>query len=300
MPDEYSRSYLRLRPDITSVKTAEGVVVYSKSRGILINGPDTNAIVDTIFPLLDGTRTLSEVFKIVPEIEPAHLSHILEELRDHDILEERRQRSSAIPSEDEFRLPLEKAWVDISGDELYATLCAEAIKNAGIGRVTVEQLAEDNVPDMALGVFHGGDKTILRSFAESANRMQIPSINCAIHEDEVIVGPLTIPGRSACWNCSDLRIEANVTWNDPHSHAAGRTREPDTMLDSMIGELIARQVCEAVCWGYAQSRLVDHVIILNRLSLSTSRHRILGVPGCKVCDGPIAFKRSELNEEYHV
>ena len=284
--------FLRLPPDIVCVTTSQRVALYSKSGAMLLDGPDARVVVETVFPLLDGTRTANELFEAIPEIEPADLTYILQELQDHGLLEDCLQSDSVIPSEEESRLRLQKARVVISGVEPWTTLSAEAIRAEGVGHVTVG-FKEDSASDIAVGAFDGSDKASLRDFAEFTNKMQIPSLTCAIYENEVIIGPFAVPGRTACWNCGYLRLTANAAWNDSRSNTGDNTGKKD----ALIGSLIARQVCDAVSRADSGSRLINYILVFDKRSSGTSLHRVLAVPGCEVCGGPTASQSLDSSEE---
>lgn len=280
-----SSLYLCLCPDIVCITRSKQVVVYSKSGAVLLDGPDAYVVVETVFPLLDGTRTLNEVFKSVPEIAPADLKNVLQALKDHGLLEGRPQLDSVIPSEEDLRLQLQKAKVAILGAEPLTALCVEALWAAGVRHVNVG-FKEGLDFDLAVGVFDGREKLLLRDFAESTHKMNIPSMTCAIHENEIIIGPFVVPGRTSCWNCCDLRLKANSVWNDSHPS----TGDGAAKIDATIGSLTAKHVCEVITRGESGSRLLDKILVFNRLSLEISLHRIVRVPGCKVCGGPRASK----------
>jgi len=276
-----SNLYLRLPLDIVCINKAKQVAVYSKSGAVLFDGHDARVVVDTVFPLLNGTRTEKELFALVPEIMPSDIMYVLQALSDNGLLEYCAEPESLIPPEEEISLQLQKAKIAICGAEPLLNLCVEAIKNAGVRQVTFG-LNNNLELDLAVGVFYGREKPLLREFADVTNKMQIPSLACVIHEKEIFIGPFVAPGRTACWNCCDLRITANLTCDDPYSGSDDFAAKiaPD------IGTLISKQVSEVLSKGDRDSRLIDHVLIFDRLSSDYSLHRILRVPGCKVCGGP--------------
>ena len=288
-----SNLYLRLRPDVVSVPGAKYVAVYSKSGAVLLDGPDARVVIETVFPLLDGTRTIQDLFAALPEITPADLNQVLQALREHSLLEDHPSPCSLPPSSEEITLRLRKAKVAVLGDAPLTALCVETMRNAGVGSVTVG-FGEDLHLDLAVGIFDGREKQSLRDFAAYTHKIRMPSLTCTIYENEIIIGPFAIPGRTSCWNCSDLRLKAN----SEHSGQLPSAGDDEGRTDPAIAQLTAKQACEVISQGAGGSHLLNHILIFDRISQENSLHGIIGVPGCKVCGGPGAYGKTDSNGEH--
>src|SRR5262249_31781385 len=78
--------YLRLAPSLVCVNSDEGITVHSDAGAILLAGDDARFVVDTLFPLLDGTRTETDLLATLVDIAPDDLTGLLHDLREHDLL----------------------------------------------------------------------------------------------------------------------------------------------------------------------------------------------------------------------
>lgn len=115
------------------------------------------------------------------------------------------------------------------------TAAARAIRRAA----PETRLAEDAARDPDLAVLAGpADPEEVTSLL----RARIPHI--AVHADEAIgvVGPLVIPGRTACLRCADLaRAERDAAWPLILAQAGGPPRACDTVLAAGTAALAARE-----------------------------------------------------------
>ncbi len=145
------------------------------------------------------------------------------------------------------------------------------------------------------------DLALLDAVARATHARGIPSVYAHLDLLEAVVGPLVIPGETACWNCTRLRhLATSDTGARAHQlqHALLRAplrAPPDdparprrrTYLAPMAGQLAHLVALEAVKFlsGYVVSTLVGRVLTQDLVRLTTSWHTVVRMPWCPVCGG---------------
>jgi ribosomal protein S12 methylthiotransferase accessory factor len=260
-------------------------VVRSDAGAILLAGDDARFVVNTIFPLLDGTRTETDLLATLADIAPADLTGLLQALREHDLLLDGPGQDGTLDAAAQRLSRLAAATAVILGHTPWVTRAVDSIRAAGVGTVGHGPRPSEAC-DIAIGIFADGDASEVRDFARTMQQAAIPSLTCIIGASEALIGPFVVPDFTACGNCARLRLYANAGWSD-HVEAEGRDAEHLNATAGAIFDVhLARAVCDAICLGRDGSPLVNHVLVVERSSMRTSLHRILGVPGCGVCGGP--------------
>lgn len=118
-------------------------------------------------------------------------------------------------------------------------------------------------PDEALAstLKHAGF-TIQQTSDTSAYEVHSPTLYILADPEEIVIGPLAIPGRPGCGHCAQQRLRAAAIANQP----ADKTR-------------IAADCVQRLLRDIDSSRLIDHIRI------GDSLHRFLPLPQCPVCGG---------------
>src|SRR3954447_3433968 len=279
---ERTTGYPRLSADLLCVKSDGGIAVRSRAGGILLQGDDARFVVETLFPLLDGTRTYSEIITALPRVAPDDVKDLLRSLREHGLLLNGRQPGFARPVAAQRLALLESAKVLLVGQSHRTTPAVAAIHGAGVGTTKSEGLNFDGI-DLAVGIFDEHETRQAYDFASAVQQADLSSLTCIVGRVETTIGPLAIPHRTACWNCGRLRLQANTA----HNNATGQVNAAHS-----INEHLARAVCDALCLGHEGSPLINHLLVFDELSKQTSLHSLLPVPACSVCRGPAVGGRS--------
>ncbi len=283
--------YLRIPHGVVCVATSVGIAVYSPSAALLFEGPDARKVVESLFPLLDGTRTAADQCAAMPEIDATGLRGLLEDLRDNGLVIAAPSRASFALEEKERSVRLRNSHVAVVGEAQASASLANAIRAAGVGNVTVGEndvLEQDLVPDLVVGTFGSGATGEVFEFSQKMHRRGFRSLACVLHLEEVLIGPLTIPGDSPCWNCGATRMAANAGWSDRAMLRNGVVAE----IEVVITALLAREVCEVLEGSGRSARVIEHVLALDKATLQTSLHRVTGVPDCPICGGPPVSRAS--------
>jgi len=125
---------------------------------------------------------------------------------------------------------------------------ASLLATSGVGRVTRADTGDDapELPDRArpdLAVLVGRPPLELRA---SLMREQIPHLAVSADEAIGIVGPLVIPGRTACLRCIDLtRSDRDPAWPLILAQLSGRSPDP-LACDAPLAAAVAAQAAARV------------------------------------------------------
>jgi ribosomal protein S12 methylthiotransferase accessory factor len=283
--------YPRLPADLLCIKSEGGIAALASAGAILLQGEDARFVVETLFPLLDGTRTEPEIIAELPSLAPDDVRNLLQTLQDHGLLSCGPQSGLARPSAAQLLALLQAAKVLLVGARHRTASAAVAFRDAGIGTIKSELRDFDGI-DIAVGIFDERDTQQGHDFASILHGAGIRSLTCMIGRTETTIGPLAIPRRTACWNCGRLRLQANTKFNNAAEQCAD-TEGPFHGIDQHL----ARAVCDALCLGDGGSPLTNHVLVFDALSVRTSLHPVLPIPACRVCGGPTTVRRlSHKNE----
>jgi bacteriocin biosynthesis cyclodehydratase domain-containing protein len=108
----------------------------------------------------------------------------------------------------------------------------------------------------------------------------------ALDGDEALIGPLVVPGKTACLNCFDMQDEA--TRQFPYDYVAykdaldsGAAPRSSATTCAVAASFAARAVIalDSGGWGF----LAERVIRVNFDTLEVTTDRILQFPRCPVC-----------------
>ncbi len=166
-----------------------------------------------------------------------------------------------------------------------------------VGTLTVSEdrrLAQGDGPwDLAIGAVPGDDLLVLEALSRSAHAAQLVSLTGHLDGMDAIVGPAVIPGQTACWNCTRLRLLANSDHpSDAHAlhqallsaRPAARARTYLAPMAGLLGNLLALEAVRIIT-RFTPSRLVGRLVVQNLDSLETTSHAVVRMPWCDVCGG---------------
>jgi thiazole/oxazole-forming peptide maturase SagC family component len=102
------------------------------------------------------------------------------------------------------------------------------------------------------------------------------------------VGPMIVPGETACFEC--LRARQNSNMEDPDSQrtSEGSAFESQSVVGfhpamaSILGDIAALELTRFY-GGWMQSRLGGNLIEVNLIAMQMATRRVLRVPRCRVC-----------------
>lgn len=180
--------YLRLARGLVCVNSDEGIAIRSDAGVILLAGDDARFVVNTVFPLLDGTRTETDLLARLADIASADLTGLLQALREHDLLLEGPGQDGTLDAAAQRLSRLAAATVVILGHTPWVTRAVDSIRAAGVGTVRHGPRPAEGC-DIAIGIFPDGDASEVRDFARTMQQAAIPSLTCIIGASEALIGP---------------------------------------------------------------------------------------------------------------
>jgi ribosomal protein S12 methylthiotransferase accessory factor len=139
--------------------------------------------------------------------------------------------------------------------------------------------------DLAVGIRDDVNERALHAFTRSAFDAGVPALCVQLRQIDVLIGPLTLPGRPGCGNCALERLRAASATADPRSR---ESRTPH-QLAWAAGSAVVREARAIIGNGPEQSQLLDHVLAIDSETLGESLHKVIPLPECTTCGGAAAF-----------
>jgi bacteriocin biosynthesis cyclodehydratase domain-containing protein len=264
---------------------------------VVLEGAAVQALLPALLPLLDGTRTLDELGRRLGVAALPAIENALATLAEHDLLvagpdvpPARRQASHAAaaafaltPAEALARL--EAASVDVVGAAPAGADVARLLRLAGIGDVRHRSWRRAQ----------GGGLVVVAPAADELDRL--PRWNTRAHTGGTrwllvrpfdgrlgIVGPLVVPGESACHECVVRRRGANLGYGrDVFEVEAAPAAALATATIAAAVVAVAADV--AFRWTVGRDTTLPGILhVVEALpELTLGRHSVLRVPRCSVC-----------------
>jgi ribosomal protein S12 methylthiotransferase accessory factor len=150
---------------------------------------------------------------------------------------------------------------------------------------------DQSPPFLAVGLFAPDEPDASREFATWARRCGIPALHVEERESEVLIGPVALPGRAGCSHCAHQRMigaaAADSTSTSPPPAAEGDKA-------SRAGEALVREIRGILRYRPETSRLIDHLLVIDRATTSPSLHRVVPLSRCPACGGAAALPRGDV------
>jgi bacteriocin biosynthesis cyclodehydratase domain-containing protein len=294
------KPWLRLAAD-----EAQLVFEYADTSWVL-EGPGATALVPMLIPLLDGTRSVSQIISSVGEEFAPAVENALAALATHRLLAEgpplpadtpatlaetvsqlAATDSSATRAPSEILQSLAGAHIRVAGSSPAATSLVQLLRSAGLSRVVQQGGLTDDFQASDLLVAAPADRELgelftLNDVALSERQTWVPVL--PFDGRFASVGPLIVPGETCCYECYTARKAAALRYADTTGMAEMiPTLLPTGMIIYGILASIAANI--AVRWlGLGDSFLPGRLHayeVANGLELT--RHDVLRVPRCNAC-----------------
>jgi ribosomal protein S12 methylthiotransferase accessory factor len=163
--------------------------------------------------------------------------------------------------------------------------------------VTTASLSELELPadgeyDLVMGAFAPDALPSWLALARLCHSSGTTSISGFLQGHEAVIGPLVLPGRTACWNCFRLRQIANAASpKDERSvhdaliehRAPPRPRAYLATMPPLVGQLLALEVVKFLV--ARSSPLTGRVLFHDLIGTESALHSVVRVPWCEVCGG---------------
>jgi bacteriocin biosynthesis cyclodehydratase domain-containing protein len=294
---------IRLRPSTTITPTRAGVLLRSDLGTFRVTGAHQGAFLSLLRPLLDGTRDRAAVQAALDGYSPASVAAFLDQLTERGLIEEvpegarddgRRGQAELLgrwtgaPADATRRLAAAK--VVVAGSTPWGDAAVAALGAAGLG--AVERLGArglDAEASLLLAAVPAGDAAALEQIARVAHRAGVRSLWSHLDGDRALLGPLTVPGRTACRICAAaeaINRSPGLVPADPgtppgaRSGAAAEARAG--IRARVLGHLVALEVVKVVS-AYTRSALGGRVLALDLSTFETRLCTLVRLPWCRVC-----------------
>lgn len=180
------------------------------------------------------------------------------------------------------RLPTTSTTVQVTGTATLAGAVLHNLSRYGIraspvtpGAPAFGRLGPDSLVVLAGHLFPPQDVTH-RLMVQA-----VPHLPCGVIDGGVVIGPLVLPGDTACLECIDTQLLArDPDWRHIRAQSAGggTGSTPMTDLTASLTAGVLRTALGTGRWdGLRDRRILDPV------TLETTRQRVSAVPGCRDC-----------------
>jgi oxazoline/thiazoline synthase len=279
------------------VSAGNGAYLFSERGVIAMRG----ARIESLAPLLDGTRELGEVLRARPAgMTPEEVAAIVAQLVDEGLVSVRPVPG---PGVDERELAYwDACGIDVAGITSPAT--RPGVRLVAVGEDTDPGPVERALADAGLAAAPAtaGDADLgivlctyyldprLADVDADHRRTGRPWLLARPFGAQVWIGPVLRPGESGCWHCLTNRL-----WGHRHAEACaqqvlgheGPARRPTAALPSLSAAAAHLIVLEASKWlaGYRYHGQ-QCVWVLDTLDMQGTLHELRRRPQCPACGDP--------------
>ncbi|HWN23180.1 MAG TPA: TOMM precursor leader peptide-binding protein [Gaiellaceae bacterium] len=294
-----------LRPWYRTAADGERLLLEHGGTVVVLEGAALKRLVPALLPLLDGTRALEEIVAQLGAPARPAVEHALALLADRGLLTEgppldelpepfaasaeslaATRRDGASPQLAQQRLRDARVAV-AGGRRLVATLSRELLR-AGVGRVDHvdwEVTGLDGAYDVAVACAGPAELAELGEWDRHRNDDGVPWLALPPFDGRLApIGPLVVPGETACLACYRLRRAATSDCREElraleHTPSAARAA---TALESLVAGVAALALLRYLA-GLDPTLPGSFYALDAGVPLSLSRHRVLRVPRCPAC-----------------
>lgn len=200
---------------------------------VSFEGRAATRLLPALLPLLDGTRSLDEIVEIIGPAVRQAVEHALGLLQEHGVLTEpaleavtdsERRSAEFLAAADplgrttaELLATIRAARVAVAGAGSLAADVASSLRRSGVGGLERLALpagsAELSGFQLALAVPSGEELPGLSPWNEAALSTGVPWLQVLPFDGLFgAVGPLYVPGETACYECFRIRRASNVDY----------------------------------------------------------------------------------------
>jgi bacteriocin biosynthesis cyclodehydratase domain-containing protein len=268
---------------------------------VVLEGAAVGTLLPVLLPLLDGSRSLDDLAaRLGPAARPA-IELAVATLAEHGAVVEgpdaaREIRPAAHAAAAAWGLGprvaaerLRAATVDVVGSSPAGVEIARLLRLAGVGELRAGSWRCRGSADLAV-VSPAPDEfdRLPRWNRRALERGRRWLLLRPFDGLAATVGPLVVPGESACYQCLLLRLGANLGLGDDvcDIEAAPASTVADAPFEALSVALTAHL---ALRWAVGRDTALPGVlhVVEARPRLSVSEHAVLRVPRCRACS-PVA------------
>jgi bacteriocin biosynthesis cyclodehydratase domain-containing protein len=302
----------------------DGLVLRTHDRFYVIQEPLFSAVYDALGAELDGSRPVGEILDALPDgVLPTSGVALLKILRSWGLLFDEAHGQDEVPSgvqreiEDflgQYTLQPREAWARLAGsgvlvfgDHGAARAARASLLDLGIDATTVLGDGPDSLAQLRAELTGNSVQLLVAvdppdSAAVNSLCLEL-SVPCLYAENfgrEALLGPLVLPGESACFACLQARRAAHLALPAgvqlaPSAAADLATAGRTARSDALAAVLYAQLSLEAGRFvsGFAPAATIGGCFWLTASTPATERHAVLRVPSCPACS---QFRGAESRE----
>jgi bacteriocin biosynthesis cyclodehydratase domain-containing protein len=288
-----------LAPWWRAVEDRDRLLFEHAGRVVELNGRAVRAFLPALVPLLDGAHTEREIVEILGEAAQAPIVKALALLDDHGLLvdgpaTEGHAAASYVASVCSSTpavasAALASSRVGIFGSAPVGAEVSRLMRSAGAGSETLA--SANDCPrhlDLIVAAPAAEEVELLADLNERRLSDWTPWLALLPSDGRfAAIGPLYVPGQTACHACYLLRRGATSGYEQDFSLVAGRpVRAPMPAPASTIAAGLAALIC--LRWLGARDPTFPGALYALELqgTLGLTRHRVLRVPRCPSCGVP--------------
>jgi bacteriocin biosynthesis cyclodehydratase domain-containing protein len=152
------------------------------------------------------------------------------------------------------------------------------------------QAFEAGAQDLVVALSDELDHATFRNLNSRAVKQGIPVIYGCIDRHLLRIGPVVIPGETACFECHHHRLRSHVKFLEEFDgRTEGRRLRPIDLITPWLEARVGAVLLAMVVSGFAADNLTigksNEVLELDLLNITYERHHLLKLPRCPVC-GP--------------
>jgi len=286
-----------LAPWWRSVEDRDRLLFEHAGRVVELNGRAVRALLPTLIPLLDGTHAVQEIVEILGVAAEAPLAQALALLDDHGLLVEGPGRESAgacyvaavcASTPDAVSSALTSSRVAILGSAPAAAELSRLLESAGGVETTsapIDGPEKELDADLIVAAPAAEEAQHLSGLNEGRLRDATPWLVLLPTDGRfAAVGPLYVPGQTACHACYLLRRGATSGYEQDF---ALLERRPVQAAMPGAASAIAAGLAALISLRWLGARDPTLPGVLHALELegpfAVTRHRVLRVPRCPAC-----------------
>jgi bacteriocin biosynthesis cyclodehydratase domain-containing protein len=296
--------YPQLAPWVRVVWRDGRAILEHGGRAVVLEGRAVQRLVPALLPLLDGTRELERIVTAIGRAAAPAVESALALLAGHRMLVDGPPLSGALAPNEVAAARFEAALGALAPAEVHRRLGASTVAIAGtapaadelirlleacgIGAVRRVERADVEGVDLAVAAPAPEEAASLLDWNDARLRDGVPWLPMLPFDGRfAIVGPLIVPGESACFRCYQLRRAANSDLGDDHDAVEAVTTRAATPLPIAVAATgLAATI--AVGWLARHDRgLPGRLLAIEHVMLpGVATHFVLRVPRCPVCGDP--------------
>lgn len=234
------------------------------------------------------------------------------------------------------QLLLKKARLSVIGEGQLATALALEAARAGVGRILganirsshstsdanalvsfegagiesgnqqgLEARLESESPTMLALAVDRSEPAMIEAINKFSQSRGLSLLHCQSNGTCATVGPLVVPGQTACLTCYRLRVNSHIEFYEQHRvwdewvKLNGHHRARPGTLPALVNMTAAMATIEIVKHVTAvyEPEIYDKFVSINALTLEVISHQVLKLPRCPDCGGGRSSVRYSIWQE---